>query len=103
MIKNQIVDDPFVLIWPFPSNVAEWHDIYVRGIANFNATRVALEIYLVKAETGQLPEVLPSNLPKDPFSSQDFEYETTSQGFVLRCREEEIGEKVWEYEFAIAQ
>ncbi len=86
------------------SNVVEQHDIYIRGIANFNAIRAAIEIYLVKAETGQLPEMLPAHLPKDPFSSQDFEYEATSQGFVLRCREKEIGaNKVREYEFLIAQ
>lgn len=86
------------------SNVVEQHDIYIRGIANFNAIRAAIEIYLVKAETGQLPETLPANLPEDPFSGQDFEYEVTSQGFVLRCREKEIGQdRILEFEFLIAQ
>lgn len=104
-LKNHTVDDPFVTLWlSLLINVAEQHDIYVRGIANFNATRAAIEIYLVKEETGQLPEILPANLPKDPFSGQDFEYERTSQGFVLRCREKEISEdRIWEYEFVIAQ
>jgi len=69
-----------------------------------NAIRTAIEIYLMKTETGQLPEMLPANLPKDPFSGQDFEYEATEEGFVFRCREKEIGiNKVLEYEFVIAQ
>ncbi len=86
------------------SNVVKQHDIYVRGIANFNAARAAIEIYLVKAETGQLPETLPANLPEDPFSGQDFEYEVTSQGFVLRCQEKEIGQdRILEFEFLIAR
>lgn len=99
------VDDPVDILGLFVlSNVAKQHDIYIRGIANFNATRAAIEIYMVKAEAGQLPEILPAHLPKDPFSGQDFEYEATNQGFVLRCREKEIGiDKVWEYEFVIAQ
>ncbi len=102
-LKNHPVDDPFLWFF-FLGDVVEWLDIYVRGIANFNATRAAIEIYMVKAETGQLPEMLPAHLPKDPFSGQDFEYEVTSQGFVLRCREKEIGQKeVWEYDFLIAQ
>jgi hypothetical protein len=85
-------------------DVIKYHDIYVARLANFNAIRAAIEIYLVKAETGQLPEMLPANLPKDPFSGQDFEYEATEEGFVLRCREKEISQdRIWEYEFLIAQ
>jgi hypothetical protein len=85
-------------------DLIKYHDIYVTRLANFNAIRAAIEIYFVKAETGQLPEMLPANLPKDPFSGQDFEYETTSQGFILRCREKILGEdEVREFEFVIAQ
>jgi len=83
-LKNSVVDDPYVLIRPFlPINVDEQHDIYVRGITVFNVTKVAIEIYLVNAETGQLPETLPANLPKDPFSGQDFEYNVSDEGFVI--------------------
>ncbi len=84
-------------------DVVGYHNIYVRRLANFNAIRTAIEIYIVKAETGQLPEMIPPHLPEDPFSSQDFEYEVTGQGFVLRCREKVIGEdKLREYEFVVA-
>ncbi|NQT01305.1 MAG: hypothetical protein HQ580_04740 [Planctomycetes bacterium] len=104
-LKNRsIVDDPFVLIWAFPRNVAEWHNIYVRGIANFNATKVAIEIYLVKAETGQLTDVLPANLPKDPFSGQDFEYNTTDEGFSISFDPENLSNlRVRQFEFIVAQ
>lgn len=85
-------------------DVIRYHDIYVTRLAHFNAIRTAIEIYLVKAETGQLPDTLPDYLPKDPFSGQDFEYEPTSQSFVLRCREKEITQdRIWEFDFLIAQ
>lgn len=70
-------------------------------------------IYIISAQTGQLPETLPANLPKDPFSGQDFEYEITERGFVLRCRAKDIlaSQAIWppgtdpdvvhEYEFEL--
>jgi hypothetical protein len=101
---NPPIIDPYYHLWTsLPRNLTEQHGIYIRAIANYNVTRAAIEIYLIKAETEQLPEELPADLPKNPFSSQDFEYETTTKGFVLRCREEEISDKVWEYEFTIVQ
>jgi len=84
------------------TNVVEQHDIYVRSVAYFNAIRAAIEIFLIKAETGQLPDALQDDLPKDPFSGQDFEYEVTEEGFSLRCWEKEISEnRVWQYEFKV--
>lgn len=98
-------DDPvFIILFGYvpTNNVARHNDIYVRNIANYNALRSAIEIYLVNAETGQLPETLPVHSPEDPFSSQDFEYEVTSQGFILRCREKEIdADMLWEFEFKV--
>lgn len=83
-------------------DVLKYHDIYVSWLANFNALRAAIEIYLMKAETGLLPEMLPPHLPEDPFSGQNFEYEKTEEGFVLRCQEKEIGEdKLWHYDFRV--
>jgi hypothetical protein len=57
----------------------------VRARARFHAMQAALEIYLIAAEKGQLPEALPDAAPKDPFSGDDFAYERTPAGFVLRC------------------
>lgn len=103
-LDDHAIDDPVgILSWYMLDDVARFHDIYIRGMANYNALRTAIEIYLIKAETGQLPEVLTVHLPGDPFSGQDFEYETTSHGFVLRCRQKEIGEDMtWQYEFVIS-
>jgi hypothetical protein len=70
--------------------------------SHFRAYQVAIEVYLVKARTGQLPEELPEGLPKDPYSGEDFEYEITDDGFTLRCREKDFEYKnVHEYEFKV--
>jgi hypothetical protein len=74
----------------------------VRHTAQINSIKAAVNVYLVLAKTGQLPEKLPDHLPKDPYSGQDFEYETTKEGFVLRCRVKPIKErKVRQYEFKV--
>ncbi|MBN2181522.1 MAG: hypothetical protein JW715_06385 [Sedimentisphaerales bacterium] len=57
--------------------------------AQVNSTKAAVEIYLVTAKTGKLPEKLPDYLPKDPYTGEAFEYETSGDGFVLRCRDED--------------
>jgi hypothetical protein len=70
--------------------------------AQANATKAAVEICLKRAETGRLPEVLPAGLPKDPFSGQDFQYERTGTGFVLRCRAKDLSkDKTYEYAFTV--
>jgi predicted nucleotidyltransferase len=74
----------------------------VRHTAQINSIKAAVDVYLVLAKTGQLPEKLPDHLPKDPYSSKDFEYETTKEGFVLRCRVKPIDEReVRQYEFKV--
>jgi len=66
----------------------------------FNAIRAAIEIYIVKAKTGRLPEKLPADLPKDLFSGKDFEYERTKNGFTLRCRAKDLDkDEIYQYEF----
>lgn len=67
-----------------------------------NATKAAVEVCLQRAETGKLPQVLPVDLPKDPFSGQDFQYERTRTGFVLRCRGKDLSkDKIYEYPFVV--
>jgi len=86
--------------------IDRYYRIMVSSINHFNALAAAIEIYLVKAKTGQLPENLPDGLPKDPFSGENFEYETTQEGFVLRYRfkglhEGKVQQKVQQYEFKV--
>lgn len=70
--------------------------------ASANATQAAVEIYRVRARTGRLPADLPSDLPKDPFSGRDFEYERTDSGFVLRCGGKDLSkDTVHEYVFSV--
>jgi hypothetical protein len=70
----------------------------------FNAIKAAIEIYIVKAKSGRLPEELPANLPKDSFSGEDFEYEKTADGFDLRCGAKDLDKnEVYQYEFKVAK
>lgn len=76
----------------------------VRGRTQANALRAAVDIYISMAKTGQLPDTLPSGLPKDLFSGKDFEYKKTKAGFILRCRGKDIDkDKVQEYEFTVSK
>ncbi len=70
--------------------------------ANVNATKAGLEICLQRAEKKRFPEVLPEGLPKDPFSGQDFQYQRTRTGFILRCRGKDLAkDKTYEYAFTV--
>jgi hypothetical protein len=66
-----------------------------------NAVKAAIEILLARARTGQLPDALPSGLPKDTFSGKDFEYEKTNEGFALRCPGKDSD--VYRYEFKLSK
>jgi len=67
-----------------------------------NAVRAAIEIYITKVKTGQLPETLPTGLPKDLFSGKDFRYEKTADGFTLRCRGKDLNKnETYKYEFKV--
>ena len=67
-----------------------------------NAVRAAIEIYITKAKTDQLPETLPEGLPKDLFSGKDFRYEKTADGFTLRCRGKDLDKnETYKYEFKV--
>lgn len=81
------------------------HSVYgskIRTVAHANALRAGLEICLLRVETGKLPASLPPGLPKDPFSGEDFEYERTDRGFILRCRAEDLDKDlIHEYAFTL--
>jgi hypothetical protein len=66
-----------------------------------NRLKVALEIYLIKAQTGKLPDVLPAGLPKDIYSGKDFVYEKTTDGFILHSKGEDLAEYYDKYEFKV--
>ncbi|MGD2094117.1 MAG: hypothetical protein PVH77_03820, partial [Phycisphaerales bacterium] len=55
------IGDPVGMISSYlSSDVVRQHSLYVGSIARFNATRTAIEVYLINANTGQLPDTLPA-------------------------------------------
>jgi len=69
---------------------------------SMNAFMGAIEIYIQKAKSGQLPDELPVVLPRDLFSGKDFKYEKTNDGFILKCQGKDIERnKTNEYEFKV--
>jgi hypothetical protein len=67
-----------------------FYDLHINLRTAINSVEAAIEIYLIKAKTGQLPQKLPDGLPKDPFTGRDFGYEITDECFALRCQGEEF-------------
>lgn len=82
--------------------LAKVYRIGIRGKTLSNAITVAIDIYIIKAKTGRLPDALPDGMPKDLFSGKDFEYEKTKDGFVLRCRGKDLEkDETYKYEFKV--
>jgi hypothetical protein len=78
------------------------YTIDVKAQARANALRVGLELLTLKAQTGKLPETLPANMAQDPFSGQDFLYQKTPAGFLLRCQGKDLDkDQVYEWEFKV--
>jgi hypothetical protein len=70
----------------------------------FNAVLAGLDIYLIKAKTGKLPDELPVGLPKDLFSGKDFLYEKTDTGFTLTGQGKDLDKDIIQkYEFKVAK
>ncbi len=73
-----------------------------RAQADDNMLRTAIEIYLIKAKTGVLPDQLPAGAPKDVFTGRDFTYEKTQGGFRLsRWTDDPKTDKTWQSEYAV--
>jgi hypothetical protein len=108
-LKEKFIDEYVTDTTPWPlavlfltgsATVDEMYNIKVLNTAQFNALKAAIEIYLIKAETGQLPETLPDGLPKDPYSGKDFGYEITEEGFTFHSQGEDFqgrGDRLLEF------
>ena len=83
--------------------ISRIYTLKTREEALDNALKAGIDLCLRKAETGALPAALPTGLPKDPFSGQDFAYERTDSGFILCCQGTELGadNKVNEFAFTV--
>jgi hypothetical protein len=88
----------------FAPAVNRIYSLSVRMKTHFNAVKTAIEIYLIKAKTGKIPDALPAGLPGDLFSDKPFEYRKTDDGFILRCQGKDLSDKdkkIYEYEFKV--
>jgi hypothetical protein len=78
------------------------YSIEIRTKTISNSVRTAVEIYIIKAKTGKLPDTLPAGLPGDFFSGKPFLYEKTTDGFILRCQSKDLlKNEIHQYEFKI--
>jgi hypothetical protein len=104
-IEKEVNDNPDATLASISLNSLEKiYTLEVRRKTQVNAIKAAIEIYLIKAKTGKLPDALPAGLPGDLFSGKPFEYKKTSDGFILRCQGEELSDKdkkIHEYEFKV--
>jgi len=67
-----------------------------------NAIKTAIEIYIIKAKTGKLPDALPAGLPGDLFSGKPFKYEKNVDGFILSCQGKDLSkDEIYKYEFKV--
>jgi len=75
---------------PFGKSITFTFEIQIEQMSMINSTKAAVELYIILAKTGQLPQELPDYLPKDPYTNQNFIYEITDDGFVLSCNSNEF-------------
>jgi hypothetical protein len=84
--------------------VGRVYSIETRIKTHYNAILAGIEIYIIRAKTGKLPDELPAGLPKDLFSGKDFLYEKTDAGFTLTGQSKDLDKDiVQKYEFKIAK
>jgi hypothetical protein len=104
-VENAAKEKPEAVITEFllPASVRLLR-IDIREKTRLNAVLAGIEIYLIKAKTGKLPDELPVGLPKDMFSSKNFLYEKTDTGFALTGQGKDLDKDiVQKYEFKIAK
>jgi hypothetical protein len=95
-------DPAAVLTATLAPALSKVYSVDAKAQSRANALRVAVELYIAKTQAGALPDRLPPDMPKDPFSGQDFQYEKTPTGFVLRCQGKDLDKnKTYEYPFIV--
>ena len=101
--EKQAADNPATILsaalWPAVTKICT---LEVRARTNVNALKAAIDIYIVKAKTGRLPDTLPAGLPRDLYSGKDFKYEKTKEGFILHCQGKDLDkDEFFKFEFKI--
>ncbi len=104
-VKNTAKEKPEAIIAEFlVSSIYRVSMLEARYKTHHNAVLAGIDIYLMKAKTGKLPDELPEGLAKDMFSGKDFLYEKTDTGFTLKCQGKDLAKDiVHQYEFKVAK
>jgi hypothetical protein len=102
-IQKEVKENPAAILTAMLTPaIARVCTLGTKNTTFFNAIKAAVDIYIIKAKTGQLPEKLPTGLPQDLFSGKDFEYERSKDGFILRCRGKDLDkDEINQYEFKV--
>jgi len=75
-----------------------------RNKTQLNAVIAGIDIYIIRAKSGKMPDEIPAGLPKDMFSGKDFLYEKTGAGFTLTGQGKDLDKDVVQkYEFKLAK
>ena len=69
------------------------YELSVNHLASYNIIIAGIEVYLIRAQTGKLPEKLPEGVPKDPYTGNNFKYEITEDGFKLSLPDKDLQKK----------
>ena len=102
-VKKDVIENPdatgtAILAGPFARICSQ----KVKAKTFSNAIKTAIDVYLIKAKTGKLPDALPAGLPGDLFSGKPFEYKKTGDGFILRCQGKDLEkDEIHQYEFKV--
>ncbi len=104
-IENAAKEKPeAVIVGVFFPMINRVVTIDTRDKTEFNAVRAGIEIYLIRAKTGKLPDELPAGLPKNLFSGKDFLYAKTGAGFTLTGQGKDLDKDIIQkYEFKVAK
>lgn len=74
--------------------LAKCYNHGIKWKTDYDAMLTALDVYIIAAKTGKLPEQLPKSAYIDHFSGKPFIYEITKDGFILRCQQEDLVKKI---------
>jgi len=84
------------------TDLGDVYTVHLCHLADVNVLMAGIEVHLINARQGGLPEMLPEGLPKDPFTGRDFKYEITEDGFTLSVRDQDIaGDRRRPYAFRV--
>jgi hypothetical protein len=75
--------------FPFDNDLGSYHRYYGAYMIiqrKLNALKNAIDVYAIIARTGTIPNALPPNMTKDPYTDQDFIYERIPEGFLFRAQ-----------------